>query len=150
MPEREGAPTSKRPDTDGYPADTDGYPGSAERPEADGWWVGYGYSSFEEYLEELEENHRRVWGRPKRRRSELPSPTLGNPEVPRTGRVAGRKSRQLCLKLSEQHYAELASAADSYGVKPTTLARMLVRKGVNAIVEMDEARDSKGLSASGT
>jgi hypothetical protein len=40
----------------------------------------------------------------------------------------------LNVKLSSEDYDSLAYAADEYGVTPTTLARMLVRRGVLAMV----------------
>ena len=45
-----------------------------------------------------------------------------------------RYSRQVGLRLSLEDYDDLSRAADEYGVAPTTLARMLVRRGVRAIL----------------
>jgi hypothetical protein len=50
-----------------------------------------------------------------------------------------RSVRQLGLKLSLEDYDQLAAAADAYGVTPTTLARMLVRRGVRAMLRADRA-----------
>ena len=45
-----------------------------------------------------------------------------------------RFSRQIGLRLSFEDYEDLSRAAEEYGIAPTTLARMLVRRGVTAIL----------------
>ena len=158
--EREGSHTSESRDTDGYPADTDGYPADtdgysahsgnptedesdrtdAEQPdEPAGWWESYGYESLQDYLDEQDRVYEAVMGRQPKRRSvdELPAATLGKPEVPPGRNALRRRSRQLGLKLTEDEFAQLSAAAATYGVRPTTLARMLVHKGVRAIAELD-------------
>jgi hypothetical protein len=46
--------------------------------------------------------------------------------------------RQVNVRLSPYHYRDLCAAADLYGVAPTTMARMLVRRGTRAV--LDERR----------
>jgi hypothetical protein len=67
---------------------------------------------------------RRPWAPPN-----VPPP----PRVPRQP----RKDRQVGVKLSAEDYDALVDAADIYGITPTTLARMLVRRGVLAVLRGD-------------
>ncbi len=46
-----------------------------------------------------------------------------------------RPDRQVCVRLLGEHYDDLAAAAELYGVSPTTLARMLVRRGAKAVLD---------------
>jgi hypothetical protein len=46
--------------------------------------------------------------------------------------------RQVNVRLNAHHYRDLSKAADLYGVAPTTMARMLVRRGTKAV--LDERR----------
>jgi hypothetical protein len=44
-------------------------------------------------------------------------------------------SRQVCVRLSPGQFGELGSAANLYGVAPSTMARILLRRGARAILE---------------
>jgi hypothetical protein len=57
----------------------------------------------------------------------------------------GRRSCQVGLRLRPRHFERLARAAEIYGVRPTTLARMMVLRGVNAILDAELERDRKML-----
>jgi hypothetical protein len=46
--------------------------------------------------------------------------------------------RQVNVRLDRDQYRDLCDAADLYGVAPTTMARMLVRRGARAV--LDERR----------
>jgi len=46
--------------------------------------------------------------------------------------------RQVNVRLDASKYRDLCAAADLYGVAPTTMARMLVRRGTRAV--LDERR----------
>jgi len=135
-------------DTREHPSDTEGYPtlsadegapqaeGEARQVQPQEWWARAGYPSFQAYLQELDESQDKMFGR-RKPRSELPTPGLGSPEAPARG-AAGMKTRQVCLKISERDYEELSEAAAMFSARPTTLARMLVRRGVRAIIDADE------------
>jgi hypothetical protein len=64
-------------------------------------------------------------------RFQLPPKVTAPPRLPAQPH---RRERQVNVKLSSEDYDSLAYAADEYGVAPTTLARMLVRRGVLAMV----------------
>jgi hypothetical protein len=51
------------------------------------------------------------------------------------------------LRLRPRHYERLRRAASLYGVRPTTLARMMVVRGVNAILDAELERDRRLLRA---
>jgi hypothetical protein len=65
----------------------------------------------------------------------LPGPWLGEDEPDRYPR--GRMPRQVGCRLTHSQYEALVEAADLYGVRPTTLARQLVNRGVRAIISLD-------------
>jgi len=48
--------------------------------------------------------------------------------------------RQVGIKLRPADYEALASAAFLYGVRPTTMARMLVNRGARAVLESKRER----------
>jgi hypothetical protein len=162
---RTGDPTT--PGTHGYPSGTDGYPLSSDgRPvdpeearapeepssgpagppddESEGggddaaYWRRYGFSSFQEFLEEFEAVQRRAnpeW-REYRDVRDLPASELPGDEI---AEVAPRRRRtpvrQVGVKLRAADYEALANAAFLYGVRPTTMARLLVNRGVRAVLE---------------
>jgi hypothetical protein len=134
----------------------------AERKERE-HWERLGFSSLEEYLEESEAAWDRVNGRTpppplrevdrrpptildiltrrrKRPQSELPTAAIPEANPPRPRR-APAKARQVCVKLTEEGYESLAEAAAIYGVRPSTLARMLVHRGACAAIEANARRD---------
>jgi len=46
-------------------------------------------------------------------------------------------SRQLGIRLRPKHWERLLEAARMYGVRPTTMARMMIVRGTNAICEAE-------------
>lgn len=44
-------------------------------------------------------------------------------------------SRQVCVRLSPGQWSELEHAADLYGVPPSTMSRILIRRGARAVLE---------------
>src|SRR2546421_10004560 len=44
-----------------------------------------------------------------------------------------RPQRQVAVRMPVEHYERLAEAAERFGVSPTTLSRMLISRGVEAI-----------------
>ncbi len=65
-----------------------------------------------------------------------PGPPGGRPEpVEDRDRRRLTYSRQVCIRLSNSQYQELAHAADLYGVAPGTMGRMLVKRGARAVLD---------------
>jgi hypothetical protein len=158
----DGYPT----DTDGNPSSAEppdvSSESEADRKESE-YWERRGFSSLEEFLEETEADWDRVNGRTpppplrsvdgrpptildiltRRRkppRSELPIAEIPEANPPRPRR-ATTKVRQVCVKLTDEGYESLAEAAAIYGVRPSTLARMLVHRGAGAVIEANGRRD---------
>jgi hypothetical protein len=144
--------------THGYPSGTHGYRsqegaapeqigggsrgdgGSAEPPDEAPFWRRLGFDSHRHYLEWLEDDQdrldRKFW--PWKYR-EPPAGSLPGDEIRDVGVVRRRQPvRQVGIKLRPADYEALASAAFLYGVRPTTMARMLVNRGARAVLE---ARD---------
>jgi hypothetical protein len=155
---REGPPP---PGTDGYPSGTDGYPsgtdgypsdpatpsvrsspGSAEEAEGERkpYWAGF--ESPEAYFDHIVAERAKVqrYLEPPPRRRQIPTPDFpGGDEIAGSGGLARRQAavRQVGVKLRPVDYDLLAQAAELYGVAPSTLARMLVRRGAQAIIARD-------------
>jgi hypothetical protein len=76
-------------------------------------------------------------GPTRRSRSQLPSPTvpgakvLGEVDAPRWE----RRPAQVNVRFTVSERERLGAAADVYGLRPATLARLLVNRGTLAIVE---------------
>jgi hypothetical protein len=54
-----------------------------------------------------------------------------------TDEYIGQGSKQLGLRLRPKLYERLCQVAEIYGVRPTTLARMMVIRGVNAVLDAE-------------
>jgi len=65
---------------------------------------------------------------------ETPPP---GPREPSEDRDRRRRiyTRQVCIRLAPEGFAELSRAAELYGVAPTTMARMLVTRGAKSILD---------------
>jgi len=73
------------------------------------------------------------WGR---RRRDPPPASLPGDEIGDVGTVRRRAPvRQVGIKLRPADYEALASAAFLYGVRPSTMARLLVNRGARAVLE---------------
>jgi hypothetical protein len=57
----------------------------------------------------------------------------------------GRGNPQVSVRLRPRDFRRLREAADLYGVRPTTLARMMVIRGVTAILDAELRRDGEYL-----
>jgi len=55
----------------------------------------------------------------------------------------GRGNPQVSVRLRPTDFARLRRAAELYGVRPTTLARMMVIRGVGAIIEAELRREGE-------
>jgi hypothetical protein len=49
-------------------------------------------------------------------------------------------SQQLGLRLRPKHFEQLGKVADLYGVRPTAMARMMVIRGINAVLDAERRR----------
>jgi hypothetical protein len=61
----------------------------------------------------------------------------------------GRGNPQVSVRLRPLDFGRLRQAADLYGVRPTTLARMMVIRGVRAILDAELRRDGEFLRERG-
>jgi hypothetical protein len=59
-------------------------------------------------------------------------------------------SRQLGLRLRPKHYERLVEAARLYGVRPTTMARMMIVRGTNAIHDAELRARARELMDAGS
>jgi hypothetical protein len=129
---------STDPSTDGEGEDA----GHGDSAEPQKFWERLGFESFRAYMDYLQEQQSRrtiFGGEP---RVDLPSADTQVPpetESPRPRSDPRPDVRQVGLKLAREDYDQLAEAAEAYGVAPTTLARMLVRRGVRAMLKADRA-----------
>ena len=62
----------------------------------------------------------------------------------------GRGNPQVGIRLRPRDFERLHEAAKLYGVRPTTLARMMVIRGVKAILEAELRRDGEFYRERGT
>jgi hypothetical protein len=124
-----------RPSGAGEPDDRPS--GAGEPDDWAPWWRKLGFGSQQEYLDGLEE-HQAQFDRwfPSRTGRDPPAAALPGAEIadlpPRRRRAP---VRQVGIKLRPVDYESLARAAFLYGVRPSTLARMLVNRGVRAVLE---------------
>jgi hypothetical protein len=104
---------------------------SGRRP----FWLGLGFDSFEAYIKHLKEMQ--TLYQPLPRGTPAPTPHVPGAQVgdvERRPRLEHRR-RQVNVKLRDAEGAELDEAARIYGLAPSTLARLLVNRGVKAILE---------------
>ena len=143
----EAGGTSEESGSQGYQGDSAGYRTSTEHPSAEPSSSDeHPRSDFARILAEAEAAIER--------REALRTPALWLPDAEDLDREPqqedetafsldqhiGRDSKQLGLRLRPEHFERLCQAADVYGVRPTTLARMMVIRGVNAIRDAELAR----------
>jgi hypothetical protein len=150
-------------DTDGYPADTDlgtdEYPVNDEflsdalgslyetwKGMKEGWWNRAGYETYLDYFLAEERQRaqmglRTIWNKRRKRppTQELPDIAPGTVDLEAVAADATRpresRARQVNVKLTDLGYQALSEAARAYGVRPTTLARLLIHRGALAVLE---------------
>jgi hypothetical protein len=157
---RDSTPDSETDSTLDSEADSNGYQ-SEEADEFDeglrplieqwksmreGWWNQAGYETYWDLVKEDEAGWQRMGFRSiydKRRKrpktAELPDPTP--PEIDMDALAADatrprrRRECQVNVRLTQLGYDALREAARGYGLRPTTLARLLIHRGAIAVLE---------------
>lgn len=140
----------REPSTHRYPAGTEGYSSAGEEAtlagesDADGpragdgdplkFWAQLGFESFDAYLAHVEDLQTRGRSRLGERVpvARVPGAELGDHPAPERPYL---RQRQVNVKLRSPEGEELDRAAALYGLAPTTLARLLVNRGVRAILD---------------
>ena len=99
------------------------------------FWKRGGFESFQAYLDEQERLRDLYEPRRSRRRSfaELPRDELGELKVPRNP----PRSHQVNVKLRIAEWFDLCEAARDFGVAPSTLARLLVSRGIEVLASRE-------------
>lgn len=128
-----------------YPAGTGDYyeapeTPDANEPDADGggrreFWKPLGFETFQDYIAHLNRMQDRFAPLPRTARPPAPDVSeldAGKVEPPRASQM---RRRQVNVKLREHEAEALERAADIYGLRPSTLARVLVNRGVDAVLE---------------
>ena len=97
------------------------------------FWQRGGFESFQAYLDEQQRLKDLYEPRRSTRRSfaQLPRDELGDVRVP----YEEPRTHQVNVKLRMEEWYALRDAATDFGVAPTTLARLLVSRGIEAIGE---------------
>ncbi|HSJ17031.1 MAG TPA: hypothetical protein VK920_02945 [Solirubrobacterales bacterium] len=106
----------------------------------DEYWRSLGFSSQREFNEAFEHDQRRIGEKWRRRRvaPAVPAASMPGDDIADIARVGRRKPvRQVGIKLRPDDYDALARAARLYGARPTTLARLLVNRGVRAVLDVE-------------
>ncbi len=149
--------------SDGYQGGSDGYrsnidePGSADSDataletrseEPQPAWARLGFSSFEEFIEGLEaEQARYSIFSDQTVRERIPDPNMVRGEAGELGpppRGRAGRDRQVGIRMNAKDYGMLTEAAELYGVAPSTMARMLVRRGALAVTEREKREEFAG------
>jgi hypothetical protein len=140
-------------DSDGYhPDDIDQYDEGLHplievyKSMREGWWNQAGYETYWDLVKEEEAGWERMgWGhrfKNKQKRpvaSDLPDAAPADIDLDAVAADAAQPRRPRCrqvnVRLTELGYDALREAARSYGVRPTTLARLLIHRGAIAVLE---------------
>ena len=126
--------------TDEYPPGTERYSapprdaGSLDASEAP-HWKRAGFASFQDYMDYLR-RQQRIYDPTPLRGTQVPAAELPTtPEPRRPGPLL--RDRQVNVKLRAHEHDELGRVAQLYGVPPATLARLLVVRGVRAVLDRE-------------
>lgn len=135
----------------GYPASSEGYSDCEENPDGDGragsegdtgteggrreFWKPLGFETFRDYINYM--NRMQDLYAPLPRTARPPAPEISELDTaqPQPPRPSYTRRRQLNVKLRDHEADALERAADIYGLRPATLARVLVNRGVDAVLE---------------
>jgi hypothetical protein len=110
-----------------------------------GWWNAAGYETYWDCVQEQEKSWARmgyssIYGKPKAtpQASELPDATPPSIDLEAVAsdatRPRGSRERQVNVRLTQIGYEALSQAAKAYGLRPTTLARLLIHRGALAVL----------------
>ena len=117
-----------------------------DEPEAgEPYWAGF--DSPEAFFDHIEAERAKVQFHLEPRKRRIPAlDPLGRPQRGRatSPRKEARVVRQVGVKLTPGDYDMLVQAAELHGVAPSTLARMLVRRGAQAILDRDARERGAG------
>jgi hypothetical protein len=120
-----------------YPEGTGDY--SEESEEGAGgrreFWKSLGFETFRDYIDHLNEMQDRYAPLPRMARPPAPDVSELDASKPEPPRSSYMRRRQVNVKLRDHEADALERAADVYGLRPATLARVLVNRGVEAILE---------------
>jgi hypothetical protein len=122
----------------------------------EGWWNEAGYETFWDYFKAQEKSRARmglqsVYAKRRKRPKTRELPDTAPPEIDLDDLAADatrpRASRghQVNVRLTQLGHDALTEAARVYGLRPTTLARLLIHRGALAVIEAqrgDQERDA--------
>jgi hypothetical protein len=113
-------------------------PPEAKAPaDADGreFWKPLGFDTHADYMRYL--RRMQTLYEPLPKGTEPPTPRLAGAEIADVESAAARemRTRQVNVKLRRSEGSDLDRAARIYGLAPSTLARLLVNRGVKAILD---------------
>jgi len=112
-----------------------------------GWWNEAGYETYWDCVQQTELSAARmglssIYKRRRSKVSELPDASPPDVDLEALAADATRPSasrdRQVNVRLTQLGFNALTQAAERYGLRPTTLARLLIHRGALAVLE--EAR----------
>jgi hypothetical protein len=101
------------------------------------WWRQATREEMWAYIEEGDEELRRLGFGRRRNRKEISGPSLPAGSAP--GGREHVRDKQVNVKLTEEDHGRLERAARLYGVRPATMAQLLVNRGARAV--LDEEAD---------
>ena len=116
-----------------------------------GWWNQAGYETFWDYVQHSEATWARmgfdsIYRRRRKRPKTQELPVSAPPQLDLGAVVADAtrprrpRDKQVNVRLTALGYDALCEAAGAYGIRPTTLARLLLHRGAVAILEEHKAR----------
>jgi hypothetical protein len=116
----------------------------------EGWWNKAGYETYWDYVQVSEKRwaqmgFQSIYKKRKRRPKSGDLPDASPPDLDLAAlaedatRPRNSRDRQVNVRLTELGYEALAQAARAYGLRPSTLARLLIHRGALAVLEAQKA-----------
>jgi hypothetical protein len=139
--------------SDPYQFDSNAYSGEDEAPssrqapdrQADQpWWERSGFASYEEYIQQLEEEQDRFLPRSGESRRKINAAQLPGGGPPPMGATRSKTTRQVNCRLTEERFEQLGTLAEDYGVTVASMARLLIS---NAVIRAMQDRPPRGRGA---
>jgi hypothetical protein len=107
-----------------------------EPPRGSGeWWRQATTEQMWEFIEETDEKWARMGLGPRRSRKSIPDPSLPRGAAPGEHGRGRIRDRQVNVKLTARDHERLARVARSFGVRPATMAQLLVNRGLEAALD---------------